>query len=425
MKYNLLILLTLSSCVPLSQSSSISENNPKALVYSDYAYEPQIRTVLLHPTTGNEPDLLPAVTRLGDWNLILEFDDLRNQRDNYYARVIHCNHDWTKSNLMDLDFIKDFNEFTITDYHFSIDTQIPYIHYTFNLPPVNYPGNYLLVVYRGGNKEDIIISKRFMVYDTRVSFVKDGNLITSGTIASLNQQLNFTINYPNIDIPNPMENVWVVIRQNQRWDNMVTDLKPAFMRDFEHELEYRFFDDKKMFSGGNEFRFFDLRSINYPGRNIDHINKTVKPFEAFVDKDQSRANGPYSQYTDLDGNFFIQNLDYNDIYFSNYMYVNFALHTPKINGDVYLAGAYNYWNLNDDNKMHYDSAQNEYTTRVLLKQGMYNYQYLVKSPSLPAYYFEGSHFETQNAYEIFVYYRTFQPRAEQLIGYIKLIANAR
>jgi hypothetical protein len=427
MKYCALILLVslLSACVPVGQSSSISGSNPKTLRLADYAYEQEIKTIQLHPNAGLEADLMPAVTKLGTWNLILEFDDLRSQRDNYYARIIHCNHDWTKSTLMDLDFMTDYNEFNVTDYHVSIDTHIPYIHYTFNLPAVKLPGNYVVIVYRAGDKDDLVLSKRFMVYDPRISFVKDGNLITSGKAARLNQQINFTISYKNIDIPNPMENVWVVIRQNQRWDNLATDIKPSFIRDFERELEYRFFDDQKLFKGGNEFRFFDLRSLNYPGRNVQNVSKQTKPYEAFIQKDKPRSDEVYSQYKDLDGNFFITNLDYNDIDFTNYVYVNFQLTAPRINGNVYVTGAFNYWNLNKENQMRYDTVNNEYTARFLLKQGWYDYQYAVKSSSLPAYYFEGTHFETQNSYEIFVYYKANQLRAEHLIGYIKLDENPR
>jgi hypothetical protein len=418
-----IVLLIVGSCAPITQSSTFSESNPKTLRLEDYTYEPQIETVLLHPSTGN--NLMSAVTKLGEWNLVLQFDDLRSQGDNYVARLIHCNHDWTKSDLMDLDFMTDYNEFNITNYQFSVDTHIPYVHYAFNIPAVKLPGNYVLVVFRAGNKEDVILTKRFMVYDSKVSFTKDGNLINSGKVASMNQQINFSVNYKNIQVPNPLENVWVVIRQNQRWDNMLTDLKPSFIREIEHELEYNFFDAKKMFKGGNEFRFFDLRSLNYPGRNVDYVTKTVKPFEAFIQKDKSRGSQVYAQNPDLDGNFNVGNLDYNVSNFTNYVNVNFTLLSRPVNGNVYVAGAFNYWNLNAKNKMNYDSVKSQYTARILLKQGWYDYEYVVKSPSVPSEYFEGSHFETQNTYEIFFYYKPYQPRAEQLVGYLRLDQNPR
>lgn len=425
MKYTFLILsvaLITGSCTPIAQSSLNSESNPKALKLIDIAYEPEVRTVELYPQ--NAP-MAPAVTSLGKWDLLLEFDDLRNQRDTYYAKVIHCNYDWTKSDLQDLDFMTLYNEFPITNNEFSVDTHIPYVHYWFNLPPVKLPGNYVLLVYRGSNKEDIILTKRFMVYSNQVTFTREGNLIGAGNIADLNQQLNFTIDYKNLNILNPMLDVHVNISQNHRWDNMINDVKPSFVREIEKELEYRFFEESKMFSGGSEFRFFDLRSLNYPGRNVAYVTKTVKPFEVYIAKDKSRGGEAYSQYDDLNGSFNIENLDYRELAFTNYVNVNFSLASPRVKGDVYVTGAFNNWNLNQENKMQYDTAQNLYTSRILLKQGWYDYQYVVKSPELPYYHFEGSHFETENYYEIFVYHKPYQPRADLLIGYLRLEKNPR
>ena len=356
MKYNYLVFvcLGLASCTPIAQSSFNSESNPKVLRLTDFAYEPQIKTIQLSP--GISP-LAPAVTRLGEWNLLLRFDDLRSDRETYYARVIHCNFDWTKSDLADLDYLESYNEYPINNSEFSVDTHIPYVHYWFPLPPVKIPGNYVLLVYRGGDKADIILTKRFMVYQNLVVFKNEGNLIGPGNIANINQQLNFTVDYHNLNIPNPLLDVHVNVRQNQRWDNMATDVRPSFAREIENELEYRFFDEAKMFRGGSEFRFFDLRSLNNPGRNVDYVAKTEKPYEVFIAKDKTRGGEAYSQYDDLDGGFTIDNYDYRDLAFTNYAHVTFSLATPPVNGDVYVTGAFNYWNLNQENKMHYDSAQ--------------------------------------------------------------------
>ncbi|MEX2230516.1 MAG: DUF5103 domain-containing protein [Cyclobacteriaceae bacterium] len=428
MKSNLLIFMCfLWSCTPLTQSSQNSASNPKAMRFVDFAYEPQIRTIAIRPGFDDPRSFIePAVTRLGEWNLLLEFDDLRDQRDNYYARIIHCNYDWTRSDLMDLDFLNDFNEYPINNFEFSVDTHIPYVHYWINLPPVKLPGNYIVAVHRGTDKNDIILSKRFMVFDTRVSFENERNLIGAGSVASLNQQINFTLNYKNLDIINPLENVKVSIRQNQRWDNIATDIQPSFVREIEKQLEYRFFESEKMFKGGNEFRFFDLRSLNNPGRNVARVNKTVKPFEVFIDRDKSRADEVYSQLPDLNGGFIPDNLDYRDAAFTNYANVNFTLAASQpYPGNVFVTGAFNYWNLNDQNKMQYDSAAKAYLARVLLKQGWYDYQYIIQAPKIPPYLFEGSHFQTENFYEILVYYRPFQPKADLLIGYLRLEKNPR
>lgn len=427
MKINAFVAICLlSACTPLAQSSSNSDSNAKVLKNSDMAYEPQIKTILLHPAFSDpQVTLQPAVTKLGQWNLMLSFDDLRPERDSYYARIVHCNYDWSRSGLQDLDFMTDFNEFSITNFEFSVDTHIPYVHYWLNLPPVKLPGNYVVVVYRGSDKEDIVLSKRFMIYDTRISFENERNLIGAGSVASLNQQINFTLNYKNLEIINPLQNVKVVIRQNQRWDNIATDIKPSFVREIEKQLEYRFFDDAKMFKGGNEFRFFDMRSLNYPGRNVATVTKTVKPFEVYIGRDKSREGESYAQYLDYNGGFLLNNLDYRDAGYSNYSNVHFTLSSRPLSGNVFVAGAFNYWNLNDLNRMQYDSSRQEYHASVLLKQGWYDYQYVVRSGNLPPYQLEGSHFQTENDYEILVYYRPFKPNADLLIGYIRLEKNQR
>ncbi|HYG04718.1 MAG TPA: DUF5103 domain-containing protein [Chryseosolibacter sp.] len=416
----------IAGCTPIAQNSVNSGGNPKILRLRDLAYEPQIKTVTLHPaTTDPQATLEPAVMHITDGSLVLAFDDLTTARDTYYARIIHCNADWSKSTLMDLDFMYDFNEFPVNNFEFSVDSHVPYVHYWLQVPRVKVPGNYVMAVYRGTDKNDIILTKRFMVIDPRVTFQGEGNLIGAGALASMNQQLNFTVNYKNIEIINPLENVKVVIRQNQRWDNIVMDVKPSFVREIEHELEYRFFDDSKMFKGGNEFRFFDLRSLNNPGRNVANVNRTVKPFEVFIERDKSRQHDAYSQYLDMNGGFVLDNLDFRSANFANYAYVNFALASRPISGDVYVTGAFHQWNLNNENRMLYDSAKQEYYASFLLKQGWYDYQYLVKSKELPPYVLEGSHFETENMYEIFVYYQPFQPRADLLIGYLRLQKNPR
>jgi hypothetical protein len=420
------VTLVLGAGVPVALSSGNSNTNPKELKLADQAYEEQIRTILLYPSRGSNQGVLTSSTQLNHFDLRLSFDDLTDQRYNYNAKIIHCNHDWTKSTLFDLDFLAVYNEFPVNNFEYSVDTFIPYVQYWLDLPSVKLPGNYVVVVYRESDKEDIILTKRFMVYDNRITIIGENNQIIAGQVAAVNQQINFTVNYKNMEVINPAENIRVVIRQNQRWDNVATGLKPAFIRDFQQELEYRFFDDDKMFKGGNEFRFFDLRSINNPGRNVQRVDRTTKPWEAYIEKDKDRSHEMYSQYNDLNGNFLVANLDYRDASFTNYIWVNFALAAANpVKGDVYVAGAFNYWNRDVNNLMAYDPARKEYTASILLKQGWYDYQYLVDSPGVIPYFFEGSYFQTENEYEILVYYRPFKPSADLLIGYVRMMKNPR
>jgi hypothetical protein len=75
--------------------------------------------------------------------------------------------------------------------------------------------------------------------------------------------------------------------------------------------------------------------------------------------------------------------------------------------------------------MSYNSGKGVYELSLYLKQGFYNYQYFVDSPQLSSDYFEGSHFETENVYEVLVYYRPFRPNADLLVGYFVIPVNSR
>ncbi len=400
----------------------------KKLVFADKSYEEEIRTVLLYSqANGNRDQLRPAVAALQGQNLLLEFDDLQAQRSNYYVKIIHCNYDWSKSSLMDLDFLLDYNEFPINEYDVSSSTSVPYIHYYFQVPPVKLSGNYLLAAYRESDEDDLLLSKRFMIYDNQVSLVMDNQSAGFGNLRTSNQQLNFKINYSRLDVINPMESIQAMIRQNQRWDNVRTKVTPSFIREDKRELEYRFFDQDNQFMAGNEFRFVDFRSLNFPGRNTGRLDRSKRPFHLSVLTDKSREHEVYAQYPDLNGNYIIENLDNRDGATSgDYTFVTFSLAaTQPISGNVHLIGALNSWDRSSDSKMKFVANQNTYEKTLFLKQGWYDYQYWVESPGQNGFLIEGSHFETENLYEVFIYYRPFRPNADLLIGYFQLPVNQR
>ncbi|GAA0189599.1 DUF5103 domain-containing protein [Fulvivirga kasyanovii] len=401
--------------IPGNRPESLYQD--KKLVYKDATYELEIRTVQLYPYNGSSNAvLLPAIAPLNNNNLLLEFDDLVQAPENYRVKIIHCNSDWTPSRLRSLDYLYDYNEFNIDNYQLSVDTKLSYVHYKFKIPNIKVPGNYLLVAYRGTDESDIILSKRFMLFSNLVSINLMSDLTGLSSNNRLNQQLDFTINYSDYMLQNPMENVSVVIRQNQRWDNAITTLKPNFIRENVSELEYRFFNYENNFKAGNEFRFFDMRSLRYPGQNVQRANWNTRPTLVDLMMDKPRIYQPYTQYDDLNGEYFIANSDTgNGSVQSDYVTVRFHLKADKVNGEVYVIGEMNNWNL--QNQMAYDEVSGMYNGEMILKQGYYDYQYYIKGDTLRSNYFEGDHFQTENEYEILVYYKPPTNRSELLIGY--------
>ncbi len=428
----LLLYAFMTGCVPLTPTGSgtgatvqITENG----IYQNKTFSDHIQTVQLF--RAQEP-FSGAVTSIAQQSpLLLSFDilegDTASNYDELFVRLVHCNANWQKSQLNNLEFLESFNEFRFTKYNLSVNTKVPYTQYLIEMPRVKLPGNYAAVVYRNRNVNDVLLTHRFMVYDQVVSV--GASVVRSSGVKErdTHQQIEFVINYGNYDIQNPYDGVKIVIRQNQAWYNAIEGLRPSFVNQNEQRLEYRPFTLENNFAAGNEYRFFDLRLTRATGQNVGNIDRSKTPIQAFLLKDRSRLTEPYSQpqNEDLNGGFAIGTTD-NGTGASNleadYISTHFFLESDApVDGNVYITGEFNNRVLANQNKMQYDAGLKGYLGSLLLKQGYYNYQYYVDSNgNTPSYFFEGSHYQTENQYEIFVYHRPLGARADLLIGYTKI-----
>ena len=406
--------------------ATVENKKIKKLEYRDKIYEDQIKTAILFraddiKATPLIPAAIPIYQRIP---LVLKFDELFTDDADYYkAIIIHCNMDWSRSNLSDMQYLFEYNEFSVDEFEFSMATKVPYTHFTFPLPKVKLPGNYLLVIYHEDNKEDIIISKRFIVYDQKVSIIGEVGLSTGVVQRRLNQQIEFSINYANFPLPNPYLDIHVVLKQNQRWDNAIYDLRPTMIKEDISELDYRHFNFENNFKAGNEFRFFDIRTTHFGGRNVERTNISETQIDAYLYFDKSRGTEPYTFNNDLNGGYVIENSEgNNDFLESDYINVHFFLDLKgNINEEIYLGGKLTDWRFEDFNKLKYINASEIYTCSLLLKQGLYDFSYYIpgniENPTL----LEGNHYETKNEYEIIVYYKDPMLNTDVIIGYIKML----
>ncbi len=422
----ILFLLFFHSITPLfAQKIKLNRaNKAQEVLFEDFVYESEIKTVLLYPFYNSNFDLLrPAVLGLEQSApMILEFDDVGRPFSNYYVKIYHCNSNWEKSNLGDIQFLNDYNEFPIQGYNYSINTYQGYIHYKYILPKLKLPGNYLLIVSRDANWDSPAITKKFMVYENQVfinSNVKFTNIVSQRTKA---QQVDFTINHSQLDLPNPQD-VYVVVRQNQRWDNAIKGLPPLYIKRDESSLDYQYFDGENNFWGGNEFRPLDLRSTRFARTQVMAIeNKNGKGFEMQLDIDRSRGTELYTQIIDINGKFLIDRYETgNGSVESDYVSTNFRLDVPAKEGEnIYIVGAFNNYAKNESSLMQYNVDKKYFESKQMLKQGYYNYLYVSENPNSKQTDYvslESTFSNTENLYEIFVYYRPPGTFYDLLIGY--------
>ena len=106
---------------------------------------------------------------------------------------------------------------------------------------------------------------------------------------------------------------------------------------------------------------------------------------------------------------------------SEYLEVLVQLYSPgeMYDQDVYVFGGLSDWQLKPEFKMTYNPATNCYVAKLDLKQGYYEYVYAALpqgESKIDLEETEGDWHETDNYYTIFVYYRPFGGRYDQIIG---------
>jgi len=376
--------------------------------YIDFVYKPNIRTVQLH--RSGWPLSSPVIELYANEKLKLSFDDLGAEVENYYYTLIHCSVDWQESNILQTDFINGFTDNQINDYQYSFNTTQDYTHYNLEIPNEDLKliasGNYILKVYIEDNPSDIVLTKRFMVVEPKVeviprvgraSFVEDRNY---------KQEVDFTINHEAYNISDPYGDISIVITQNNRWDNAITGLKPLFIRD--HELIYDH-DEDNVFTAGNEFRNFDFKSFRYRTERVKGLSYDSSHHHVFLINDVRKSFLRYSTHSDINGRYFIKNQEGNnpDID-ADYAFVHFTLphEAPEINGNLYLGGMLTQWNMDRKSQLKYNYVKKAYEATLYVKQGYHEYQYIYLEDGKTAgdaAFIEGSHFDTENEYTIYVY----------------------
>ena len=406
-------------CISYCLSTFASDNTS--------GYKSEIKKVSIH-TVQCYPlgwELSPPIVELNSQNqLQFSFDELGKDIQDYSYRIIHCDADWKSSSLSEFDFLDGFSENQIQDYEFSFNTNVDYVHYSLLLPngdvKLKLSGNYILEVYQDFDVEKVILRQRFMILDSKIELKGKVKHPIDMDRRKTHQEVLFSIFHPNFLIDNPHSDLTVILRQNDRSDGSQMKVKPIFIR--KDELV---FDNNQVyvFPGNNEFHYFDLKSFRYQSiyiRSIENIeDETVVTLSSGV----NRHFDPYIFRRDNNG-ISVVSVDERKEPTTEADYAHVVFTLPFDNelkhGKMYVYGAFNNWEFNEKNQMVYDHNLGIYQKSIYLKQGYYNYVYALlengkDSPDIN--YIEGSHWQTENNYMIYVYYHDIEKNYDRLIGF--------
>ncbi len=385
-------------------------------------YSDQIHTPLLYK--GEDPLSSPIIRLNSSEYFRLRFDDFSMEMKNYKYTFIHCTYDWKVSDILVNDYLDGFESTDILDYEFSFNTYQSYIHYSITFPNedirLKLSGNYILIVFDENDELVPLFSQRFSIFEENLV-----NLYTKLQIATLprtretHHEIDVQLDYKDFMVYNPMEEFHLVLQQNGRWDNAIRDLKPnRFKKDY---LEYDY-ERENSFPAGNEFREFSTKSLQTYGIHVKRIGRKDSIYRVKLAHDGERDKAYYTFNFDINGKkqIYVVNKNYPHTE-GDYAMVNFTLVSPfgEMNGDIYVVGDLNHWQLDEFNKMEYRPRTKSYRSIMQLKQGYYNYQYLFVPEGDEkgmTETFEGNYYQTNNEYQVYLYH------SNQDLFYDRLIA---
>ena len=368
---------------------------------------------------NNDWSQLPIIGLNDDMQINISFDELSHDYRKFHYTIRHCDHNWQPTDMLDSEYISGFNDQTIDDYAQSMNTTVPFNHYSITLPneqiQFKLSGNYKLIVFEDGkSEEEPSFTTNFHVVDRKilVEATISGNTDINNRTTS--QQLDISMNLTSMRINDSKTELTTIVTQNRRYETR-RSVEPSYISSsslkFEHNRDL-------IFDGNNEYRRFEVTNHLNGTMGVDRIrwNKAEEHFDVFLFEDEPRQN--YSYDEDKNGLFYIRNENREDIDTeSDYMLVHFSLKSePLVNERVFINGAFTGGCFIPEYEMQYNTLTQRYEQAVLLKQGQYNYLY-TNQKSKPLADIEGNFYETRNEYQIFVYYHPFGARYDQLIGF--------
>ena len=379
----------------------------------------------------NPPDFIKSITFKGSTNesqlpiirlgepLILEFDALNGYEEDYYYVIEHFNFDWTQTQLVKSEYLRGFDDQLVRNYQNSFNTYELYSHYNLTVPNEQTKGllksgNYMVYIYKDNT---LMFSRKFMVYEDLVNVGVSIKRSRDVKVIDEKQTVDFIIYTNSVNFNNPMETIKTLVIQNNNLNTAISNLKPQYV--LGNQLVYKY-TTESAFWGGNEYLYFDNKDVRAANVGVQYID-LQEIYHNYLFTNFERASKPYTYNPDINGNFLINALSVDDVSIeADYTWIHFSLQYPELTdgSNIYVYGNYNNYALDESNQMAYNPRSGNYELKIKLKQGFYNYKYVVVDAkgNLNEGAISGNFYQTENNYKVLVYYRDLGARFDRLIG---------
>ncbi len=386
--------------------------------FNDTIYSPLVRSVKFYNSVSQLA--YPVITLGSDETLTLRFDILQSQAVNLEYSFIHCSWDWSEEDIFPDDCIDGYYQNRVWNYSQSFNTYVSYFNYTVIFPNENVrfrlSGNYLLRITLANNPDSVILQKRFVVVERNIPIEVQVKPATEASLRATHQEVDVSFDISGHNIQQPWDYLRLAIYQNFRPDRVSFIDQPKFYQG--NRLVYDY-EDLNVFPGGNEFRTFSSVDYKFKSGRIFKAELEDTIYHCYLLPDN--ILNAYASYRDANGNFIIRANNVSDAWTQgDYVVMHFSLWTKRrlSDADLYLFGGFSNWKIRPEYKLKFNPATGAYEGAFLMKQGIYDYEYVFWDKGrINEELTEGDFYQTLNDYLIFVYYLDQAPYYWRVVGY--------
>jgi len=378
-----------------------------------------IQSLNLHPKGRRKAP--PIIKLNGSDPLTLEFDYLGDKARQFKLTVSHREKDWSKSPIPQNAYLSGFFETYFNGGQMSFAQNPGYFHYSYSFPndqiDITKSGNYLLSVYDNVTGK-LVFRIPFFVYE-------DAGKIKTHIQHLYAQNKNgrplaqpFSIyQYPKF-VQQPQFNLSFKYVQNRFWGRA----RSSKYTDTSTPGEVHFhLGRNKAFIANYEFTLLDLRSFQPNGQNIINLQPGKTPPVVTLRRNIQQFSKKITHYPGSELGF-----PRNELH-AEYGNIHFSLVTRKTispTSKIYIVGDFNDWSIKPECRMHYDSTNQIWHGKALVKQGIYAYKYvLLKNNTIDDLALDRSFTNSRQEYFTFVYFKDPNRNFDRLLQVKRIVEH--
>ena len=338
----------------------------------------------------------------------ISFDILGKKKGDYYYTITHCDYKWNSSDISKFEYIDGYDDIRISNYFFSQNTYQSYTNFNFQIPnqrlKIKLDGNYIINVFDQNNNQ--IFQRKIVVkdniYNGIINITRSKEIIDSPY--SQNLQVVFN-NLDNVIFNSTSDYKLFIIKNNNLKSSKIFSIPRL-------QTGLKLIYDNLKFEGGSEYLYFDSKNILLTSNEIKRVDfKKIYNTTLYTDFEES----VYTLQPDLNGTFILNADCFEKNICADYSNVIFSLKTNKnYENDIFIIGEFNNNVLSEKYKMKKET-KNYYTKDIVLKQGLYNYKYVVKTKN--GFKDLSNFWQTENNYKAILYEKKITDRYYKIIGF--------